>query len=82
VRATVLKDVGGFDETLAPGEDWDWLSRAMDMGVPMELLPEVLLVKRVRPGSLSTEATRGKQNLLRLLRASLQRKREARASHA
>ena len=82
VRATVLAAVGGFDEGKRVTEDLDWLIRARDKAVKMYTLPQILLTKRARVGSLTAqhELTRG--TLVGSLRASVLRKRAAEPSDA
>ncbi len=46
VRRDVLDRVGGFDEALHGGEDWDWALRLARSG-PMGFLPEVVLLWRM-----------------------------------
>ena len=75
VRKQIFKEIGGFDANLQIASDIDWFSRAIDAGVKLYVLPEVLLHKRVHTANLSfqEEAIRGE--LLKLFRASIQRKR-------
>ncbi len=76
-RRSVFDHIGGFDTAFYPcSEDTDWFARAIDAGVEMAVLREVLLEKRIH--SESTVATGGSEVnnlLLRALRASIARKR-------
>jgi glycosyltransferase involved in cell wall biosynthesis len=75
MRSSVFESVGGFDPALRQAEDWDFLSRARDLGVLTHMLPDMLVLKRIRAGSLTADVAAGNRHLLRLLRASVQRKR-------
>jgi glycosyltransferase involved in cell wall biosynthesis len=57
VRRECLLDVGLFDETLPAGEDYNlWLRIAAHWEV--EVIPEVLAIRHVTPGSLSRTTSR------------------------
>ncbi len=75
VRSPVLATVGPFDEALQVTEDLDWLVRARDLGVGTHTLPEILLTKRARVGSLTARHEQTRSALLGSLRASVERKR-------
>jgi glycosyltransferase involved in cell wall biosynthesis len=66
---------GRFDPTLALAHDVDWFARAKDRGVPMAVIPEVLLQKRVHDANASSDAQVSNQDLLRVLRESIRRQR-------
>jgi len=54
IRAELLQFVGPMvDLTAKIGELIDWLARVREMGHPIDLLPDVLAYRRIRPGSLS-----------------------------
>jgi glycosyltransferase involved in cell wall biosynthesis len=74
-RAEVFQTVGRFDPHFTVGEDVDWFARARDQGVPTEVVPELLLEKRVHDRNLSINATAGNAMLMQALRRSLHRKR-------
>ena len=79
VRRSVFERVGPFDPRLALSEDTDWFLRAKDAGFIHHLLPEVLVRKRVHPGSVSLRGTPGPSPLLSVLRDSIHRRRDGRA---
>ncbi|HEX6681054.1 MAG TPA: glycosyltransferase, partial [Gaiellaceae bacterium] len=57
-RRERLLAVGGFDESLRNGADWDaWIRMILD-GARAGLVREALLRYRIRPGSLSADRTR------------------------
>jgi glycosyltransferase involved in cell wall biosynthesis len=74
----VFENVGGFDGSLTTAEDVDWFARASDQKVPMAVLPDVLLHKRVHGNNLSLTAPENDTNLLTVLRRSIARKRSPR----
>jgi glycosyltransferase involved in cell wall biosynthesis len=81
VRATVFDRVGGFDPAYAVSEDSDWIARARDCGVRFDVLPDLLVKKRIYGGNATLASTQTNPNLLKALRASIQRKRME-AGHA
>jgi len=75
-RRSAFDIVGNFDTGLSVSEDADWFARAKDKNVPMAVMPEVLLHKRVHDANLSLSAVQEtQQNLLRVLRQSIVRQR-------
>jgi glycosyltransferase involved in cell wall biosynthesis len=52
-RRSRLEAVGGFDESLATGEDWDCVLRMIVSGSSAGLYDEPLAVYRIRAGSLT-----------------------------
>jgi glycosyltransferase involved in cell wall biosynthesis len=79
-RKRVFDLVGGFDPSYSVREDTDWFARARDAGVPMALLPQVLLRKRVHGRNASLNEPTTNQLLLRAMRGSIARKRATSAS--
>ena len=67
--------VGPFDPALPISEDTDWFARARDLGVPMAVLPEPLVLKRVHERNASLSEPRLNRLLLGSLRKSIARKR-------
>lgn len=57
VRKSVFDRVGGFDESLRIGEDSDWLTRTREHGIVCEMLPEVMVFRRMHAANLSLTAT-------------------------
>jgi glycosyltransferase involved in cell wall biosynthesis len=72
-RREAFDVVGEFDESMPSGGDIDWFSRAVDLGVEMEVLPQLLLLKRAHNDSLTW--TMGHKALFLTLRRSTARKR-------
>ena len=72
-RREAFDVVGEFDESMPSGGDIDWFARAVDLGVAMEVLPQVLMLKRAHNDSLTW--TMGHRSIFLSLRRSLTRKR-------
>jgi glycosyltransferase involved in cell wall biosynthesis len=73
---SVFQTVGSFDASLGHGDAADWFLRADAQGAAKELLPDVLLFRRLHPANRSrnfAEDSRGE--FLRLLKARLDRRR-------
>ena len=73
----VFDRVGVFDESLRHGEDWDWFTRARELSVPMYMSAEVTLTYRRHGNNMSRDLAASQGDFLKLLRNSLQRRREA-----
>ncbi|MGU3576671.1 glycosyltransferase family 2 protein [Brucellaceae bacterium C25G] len=59
------------------GEMIDWFARAKENGLSLVLLPEVLALRRIRPGSLTWGNNKLGQSYLQVARAALLRRRAA-----
>jgi hypothetical protein len=76
-RRSAFDVVGEFDVSLNVSDDVDWFARAKDKDVPMAIMPEVLLLKRVHDANLTLVATdECHRHLLTALRRSVVRQRE------
>lgn len=75
VRPRVFDKVGRFDPAFTAGEDTDWFARVRDAGLPMEVIPQALVLKRVHATNFSINAPALNAQLLRALRGSIGRKR-------
>jgi glycosyltransferase involved in cell wall biosynthesis len=74
-RREVFARVGRFDETLRVGEDTDWFLRAADLGTEVELLPEVMVMRRFHRTNLTRAGNALQSNLADAVWRSLQRRR-------
>ncbi len=74
-RRSCFTRVGLLDPQFRSGSDTDWFARAADLKVASQLIPEVLVEKRVHADNASLRNRESNQQLLALLRSSLQRKR-------
>lgn len=76
VRRRVFAIVGPFDTEVRFADSMEWFLRAVERGATSELLPDVLLRHRMHGGNLSqVEADGSRDEFLRILKASLDRKR-------
>ncbi len=81
VRRSFLERVGHFNNTLRVGDVTDWFLRAAEHGAMTELLPDVLVYRRLHEANLSVKTgTRRmrplmQDSLLQVVKASLDRRR-------
>ena len=76
VRRRVFELVGPFDADVRFADSMAWFMRATERGVVSELLPDVLLRHRMHGQNLSqSEADGSRDEFLRVLKASLDRRR-------
>ncbi|MDP3980817.1 MAG: glycosyltransferase [Chlamydiota bacterium] len=59
IRRNVVDELGGFDVTLPPCEDWDMWIRIARQGVGFIRVPEALALYRMTPGSMSRKVSKG-----------------------
>jgi glycosyltransferase involved in cell wall biosynthesis len=57
------------------GDMIDWISRARESNMRLELMLEVLALRRIVPGSLSDNCTKRGEGYLHVVRAALERKK-------
>ena len=69
--------VGGFDPSYEVGEDTDWFARFTDSGLRSERWPEVVARYRRHDGNITNEREQIGASVLRTVKASLDRKRDA-----
>jgi glycosyltransferase involved in cell wall biosynthesis len=74
-RRSLFDSIGGFDTEFALAGDVDWFARAKDNQVPMAVLDEVCLYKRVHDQNLSSNARLNSQELLEIFKKSVDRQR-------
>jgi len=75
-RRTVFDTVGEFNPALWHSDATEWFLRAAEHGAVVELLPEVLTYHRLHRTNLSRrEAEASRQEYVRLMKASLERRR-------
>ncbi|HEY8600248.1 MAG TPA: glycosyltransferase family A protein [Thermomicrobiales bacterium] len=75
VRAATFAQIGHFDQDFAYAEDYEWLSRARDAGVPTTMLDETLVLRRIHGLNQSRHVDRALPVLLRIAHRSIARKR-------
>jgi glycosyltransferase involved in cell wall biosynthesis len=76
-RREAFDTIGWFDTDFRTAEDVDWYARAKDLGVPMRVLPEVFLEKRVHDHNVSMAGERNMPHLMAALQRSIERRRGA-----
>jgi glycosyltransferase involved in cell wall biosynthesis len=74
-RSAVFDQIGGFDASFRIASDVDWCTRFSDSGLSIAILPDVLVQKRVHEASTSSDVLRNNQDLLRIFKLSVDRKR-------
>lgn len=81
-RKEVFSSVGGFDPRFGVTEDFEWFTRAKDAGIPMAILSEVLLLRRIHEANISLvrfEEHAAKRLLI--FKESIERKRKKERSN-
>jgi glycosyltransferase involved in cell wall biosynthesis len=79
VRTAAARRVGPLTDP-APGgrgDMIDWISRGRDLGLRFEMLPDVLGLRRIMPGSMSFGHDQRDLGYLMAVKAALERKRSA-----
>lgn len=75
-RRGLFDTIGGFDTALKHGDDTDWFLRAEERGAQIELLPEVLVYRRLHANNRSREwAARSRAEYLMLIKKLVERRR-------
>ena len=73
----VFDQIGGFNPRYHVSEDFDWITRAKDAGIPMVILPEVLLQRRIHNSNISfTKPQLCIANRFQILKESIDRQRK------
>ncbi|WP_017718246.1 glycosyltransferase [Kamptonema formosum] len=79
VRKTLFEEIGKLNPEFSPADDVDWFARAKDRKIPMAVIPEVLLSKRIHDANTSlSDQKLNNQLLLRILKQSIERQRSRR----
>ena len=74
-RREIFGSVGWFNTSFKHGDAQDWFMRAAEQGIVMELLPDVLVYRRLHRGNRSRQVNASYEEHLRVLKASLDRRR-------
>jgi len=72
----VFTRIGAFDTMYRWSDDTDWFLRAREASIPMAILDEVLLLRRVHQANASADP-RSARELVQAVHASLLRRRTA-----
>lgn len=75
VRRNVFEQVGNFATGYSAANDSDWFFRAKAAGIPMAVMPELLLLKRIHDANDSARAKEILSELLKVVKTSLNRQR-------
>jgi len=75
LRRAAYETIGPHDETLRVGYSIDWMHRARLSGLRFEVLPEVVLRRRIRAASLSSRAGGADPAFLAMARLAIARRR-------
>ncbi|MEH2009601.1 glycosyltransferase family A protein [Nostoc sp.] len=76
VRKSLFDQIGKFNPSFAIGCDVDWFTRTKDYNIKAVFLPQVLLYKRVHDYNLSKNVKTNKEELLKVIKQSLERQRQ------
>ena len=76
-RRTLFDVVGQFDTTLRIVDDTDWFLRAADRGTVTEVMPVVLISRRLHESNISRDHLTVFDSLPKLFKASLDRRRQS-----
>jgi len=79
-RKSLFQRIGKFDTTLSLLEDNDWFARAKDSNIPMCVIDQVLVHKRVHQSNISTAPENGPiitREFLKVMKQSIDRKRKS-----
>lgn len=75
VKKSLFAKIGKLNPEFTVAEDVDWFSRCQDAKISMAVISQILLHKRVHDTNLSLNDKQNTQNILKLLRQSIKRKR-------
>ncbi|MGH9908613.1 MAG: glycosyltransferase family 2 protein [Pyrinomonadaceae bacterium] len=75
VRRTAFEQVGRFATGYSAASDGDWFFRAKAAGIPMAVIPELLLLKRIHGANESARAKEILSELRKVVKSSLDRQR-------
>jgi glycosyltransferase involved in cell wall biosynthesis len=75
VRRTAVEKVGNFAAGYSAASDSDWFFRAKTAEIPMAVVPELLLLKRIHGTNESARAKEVLSELRRVVKSSLDRQR-------
>lgn len=77
MRRSVIDEVGTIDASLWSYEDYEWFSRARDLGAVVAIHDRVAQTRHLRPDSLSHSRPATPTALLRVMQRSVARRRDA-----
>ena len=74
IHRRIFEKVGPFNTNFRISSDVEWFCRVKDAGIPMMVVPEVVLYRRIHSSNLSYQTKSGNPLLLRALRISVELK--------
>jgi glycosyltransferase involved in cell wall biosynthesis len=74
-RKSVFDLVGMFSADFSIACDVEWFKRADDYNIPMRIVPEVLLYKRIHNNNLSSDVTTNRRELFSIIRRTIGQRR-------
>ena len=74
-RKNIFKSVGLFNSEYRFGNNSEWLARARDAGISMDVLPETLSIYRVHDRNQTHHLDEMRHDVLRALKSSIDRQR-------
>lgn len=80
IRRRIFDSVGLFRPDYMISEDVEWFSRVKEAYIPMMVVPEIVLYRRIHSTNLSYQLKVGDPVLLRTLRESVRRKHTKRSN--
>ncbi len=81
LRSDTVAKIGAFPEDVHAGYNVDWIARMRDSDVRVEMLPQVVLRRRIHSGSLSQRSAKRDAGYLKVARMALERKRRGQQPH-
>jgi glycosyltransferase involved in cell wall biosynthesis len=78
IRRTAFEKVGNFVTGYSAASDSDWFFRAKAAAIPMAVVPELLLLKRIHDANESGRAKEVLSELRKVIKSSLDRQRSTR----
>jgi glycosyltransferase involved in cell wall biosynthesis len=78
-RRALFESVTQFNTGLKHGDAQEWFLLAAEAGAVMEILPDVLVYRRLHRENMSREVSRSHEDHLRIIKASLDRRRRGSA---
>jgi len=80
-RSTVFATIGQFDPALPHADKTEWFLRALEKGIVIKVVPEILMYRRLHESNLSrTAGAESREEYLKLLKITLDRRRQNKAS--
>jgi glycosyltransferase involved in cell wall biosynthesis len=76
-RRKLFEKIGQFNTAICHADDTDWFLRASEIGAKMEMLPDVLLYRRLHQTNVSrVRASNSRDQYLHVLKNALDRRRQ------